>query len=123
MLRRRPVVALALLGIFVAILSPTAPARALWPFDVFFSEPSLEERAVQLLSDAIRIPTVNPPGNEARLARRFAAELGRAGIENRLIVTPSDENGSTRAAVWGRLRGKGNRPGMGPRPGMRPRRP
>jgi acetylornithine deacetylase/succinyl-diaminopimelate desuccinylase-like protein len=112
MLRRRPVVALALLGIFVAILSPTAPARALWPFDVFFSEPSLEERAVQLLSDAIRIPTVNPPGNEARLARRFVAELGRAGIENRLIVTPSDESGSTRAAVWGRLRGKGDRPGI-----------
>jgi len=112
MLRRRDVATLALVGILAAILSPTPPAMALWPFDKFFAEPSLEERAVQLLSKAIAIRTVNPPGDEARLARLFADELRRAGVETRLIVTPSDETDSVRAAVWGRLRGKGKRPGV-----------
>jgi acetylornithine deacetylase/succinyl-diaminopimelate desuccinylase-like protein len=85
---------------------------ALWPFDGFFSDTSPEERAVQLLSEAIAIRTVNPPGDEARLARRFADELRRAGVEARVIETPSDANESMRAAVWGRLRGEGRRPGI-----------
>jgi len=87
-------------------------ARAFWPFDGLFSEPPLRERAAELLSEAIRTQTVNPPGGEAALARRLAARLGRAGLEHRLIPTPSPEQGPQRAAVWGRLEGSGDRPAL-----------
>jgi acetylornithine deacetylase/succinyl-diaminopimelate desuccinylase-like protein len=88
------------------------PSSAIWPFDALNRRPSLSERATKLLSEAIRIQTVNPPGNERALARRLAAELGRAGIENRILATPSPEGGPERAAVWGRLRGRGDRPAL-----------
>ena len=87
-------------------------ARAIWPFDGFFQQPTLEERATALLSEAIRARTVNPPGNEQALARILAAELGRAGISNKIIPTPSPDAGPARAAVWGRLRGSGDRPAL-----------
>ena len=87
-------------------------ASAIWPFDDLFRRPSLEERATRLLSEAIRTPTVNPPGNEKALARKLAAELGRAGIKNKVVETPSPDGGPPRAAVWGRLRGHGNRPAL-----------
>ena len=80
-------------------------AHAIWPFDRIFDRTPLAERAAELLADAIRTPTVNPPGNERALARKFAAALGRAGIENRVVATPSPDGGPMRAAVWGRLRG------------------
>ena len=87
-------------------------ASAIWPFDGFFRRPSLEERATALLSEAIQTRTVNPPGNEKVLARILAAELGRAGIENKVVETPSPDGGPARAAVWGRLRGNGDRPAL-----------
>jgi acetylornithine deacetylase/succinyl-diaminopimelate desuccinylase-like protein len=93
-------------------LLSTGSAEALWPFDLYSSTPPLEERAATLLSEAIRIRTANPPGNEAALARKLAAQLGRAGIEHQVIPTPSPEGGPDRAAVWGRLRGRGERPAL-----------
>jgi acetylornithine deacetylase/succinyl-diaminopimelate desuccinylase-like protein len=87
-------------------------AAALWPFDGLLSEPPLPERAAELLSEAIQTPTVNPPGNEAALARKLAATLGRAGIESRLIETPSPEEGPARGAVWARLPGRGDGPAL-----------
>ncbi|MAG33644.1 MAG: hypothetical protein CL908_22425 [Deltaproteobacteria bacterium] len=95
-----------------------SPAKAIWPFDNLFSRPSLEQRAAQMLSDAIQTPTVNPPGAEERLARKLAAALGRAGIENRVISTPSPDDGPPRAAVWGRLRGRGPSRGDERRPAL-----
>ncbi len=85
-------------------------ASAIWPFDGFSGKPSLEERATRLLSKAIQIRTVNPPGNEKALARTLAAELGRAGIKNKLITTPGPDGGPARAAVWGRLYGRNGGP-------------
>jgi acetylornithine deacetylase/succinyl-diaminopimelate desuccinylase-like protein len=99
-------VALGLVGIIAA------DARAFWPFDGLFRQASLEERATALLSEAIQTQTVNPPGNEQALARILAAELGRAGISNKVIPTPSPNDGPPRAAVWGRLRGRGDRPAL-----------
>lgn len=87
-------------------------ASAIWPFDGLFQRPSLEERATALLSEAIQTQTVNPPGNEKALARKLAAELGRAGIENKVVETPGPDGGPPRAAVWGRLRGDGDRPAL-----------
>jgi acetylornithine deacetylase/succinyl-diaminopimelate desuccinylase-like protein len=92
------------------MLAPTA--EAIWPFNRADTRPALEERAQTLLSEAIRIVTVNPPGNEAALARRLAEILERADIEHALIPTPSREGEPARAAIWARLRGEGQRPAL-----------
>jgi len=69
------------------------------------------QRTAQLLAELIRIPTVNPPGGEERLAERLAAELAGAGLETRVIPTPrADPGDPPRAAVWSRLPGRGIRP-------------
>jgi acetylornithine deacetylase/succinyl-diaminopimelate desuccinylase-like protein len=65
---------------------------------------SLGDRAAGLLSRAIRIPTVNPPGDEAPLAALYVETLRTAGLEGELIETPG---GPRRAGAWGRLRGAG----------------
>jgi acetylornithine deacetylase/succinyl-diaminopimelate desuccinylase-like protein len=98
----------ALVWILAVTGLSASDARAIWPFDGLFSRPTLEERATELLSDAIQTRTVNPPGNEKALARKLAAELGRAGIKAKLISTPGPEGGPERAAVWGRLYGRAN---------------
>jgi acetylornithine deacetylase/succinyl-diaminopimelate desuccinylase-like protein len=109
--RARGRLALWLLGSSLGLFA-AATANAIWPFDRLFEEPPLEERAGELLSEAIRTRTVNPPGNEALLARQLAARLGRAGIEHKIIATPSPDGGPERAAVWGRLPGRSDRPAL-----------
>ena len=90
----------------------TNEAQALWPFDRIFERGPVSRRAPEVLADAIRIRTTNPPGNERALARRYASELRRVGIETRVIETPGPDGGPRRAAVWGRLRGRGDRPAL-----------
>lgn len=95
----------------IAGLAPAA--NAIWPFDRAASaRPALEERAARLLAESIRIPTANPPGNEAALARMLAERLDQAGIEHELIQTPAAEGAPARAALWGRLPGRGDRPAL-----------
>lgn len=88
------------------------PAFAAWPFDELFPRPSVADRAAQILSESIRMQTVNPPGREQALAYRLGEILAREGIESDVISTPNPNGGKPRAAVWGRLRGRGNRPGL-----------
>lgn len=88
------------------------PARAAWPFDELFTRPSVAQRASEILSEAIRMQTVNPPGREQALAYRLAEILAREGIESDVVTTPNPNGGKPRAAVWGRLRGRSNRPGL-----------
>jgi acetylornithine deacetylase/succinyl-diaminopimelate desuccinylase-like protein len=102
--RRTAIGLVGLAGLAVASLI-AFEAAAIWPFDGLFVRPSIEERATKLLSDAIQTRTTNPPGNEEALARKLAAELGRAGIKNKVVSTPSPDGGPKRAAVWGRLYG------------------
>ena len=109
---RPPRLAIVALGLAIGLVTMTSPAAAIWPFDGLFAQPTLEERATRLLSEAIQTQTVNPPGNEKALARKLAAELGRAGIANKVVETPSPDGGPQRAAVWGRLRGDGDRPAL-----------
>jgi acetylornithine deacetylase/succinyl-diaminopimelate desuccinylase-like protein len=61
------------------------------------------------LSEAIRLRTVNPPGDEAPLAARLVEELRRGGIEAEVIETPRGESEVGRAAAWGILPGRGGR--------------
>lgn len=98
--------------LFATLGGFSSEAQALWPFDRIFERGPTSQRAPEVLADAIRTRTTNPPGNERALARRYAAELRRAGIEARVIETPGPEDGPRRAAIWGRLRGQSNRPAL-----------
>ena len=94
--------------------SYAAPAAAVWPFqkrEEPIPDPVQNPRAAaaELLARAIRVQTINPPGNERPLAELYLRWLRAAGIEARLIDTPSDGAGPGRAAVWARVRGNGNR--------------
>jgi len=96
--------ALAALGLAAGCASP-APAPE--P-----PEPPLRERAAEILSRAIQLRTVNPPGDEAPLAAYLAGRLAEAGLEAQLIETPPGSSSVGRAALWGRLRGSGRRPAV-----------
>jgi acetylornithine deacetylase/succinyl-diaminopimelate desuccinylase-like protein len=72
----------------------------------------LGEQAADILARAIRVVTVNPPGDEKPLAEYFAGLLRRAGVEAEVIETPAGDSALGRAAVWGRLRGAGRRPSI-----------
>ncbi len=54
---------------------------------------------------------MNPPGDERPLAQLFVDEFTRAGVESRLIETPSPGGASRvgRAAAWARVPGTGAR--------------
>jgi acetylornithine deacetylase/succinyl-diaminopimelate desuccinylase-like protein len=62
-----------------------------------------------ILSRAIQIETVNPPGNEKPLAVYFASVMSAAGIESRVIDTPDGDSPVGRASAWGIVRGSGRK--------------
>ena len=63
--------------------------------------------AGEILSGAIQIRTVNPPGGEAALAEWLSLVLsGEPGIETRVVRLGSDEE-APRAAFWARVQGSG----------------
>lgn len=63
-----------------------------------------QEDVIGFLQESIRLNTVNPPGNELRLAKRIKAVLEQYGIESQLFPY-----GEGRANLVARLRGQ--RPG------------
>ena len=63
--------------------------------------------SARLLSQLIRFDTVNPPGDERPAAQLLVDVLDEAGLEARLIATPSGGSKVGRAAAWARLRGNG----------------
>jgi acetylornithine deacetylase/succinyl-diaminopimelate desuccinylase-like protein len=69
--------------------------------------PQLGAEAAALLSEAVRIRTVSPPGDERPLAELLVAELRAAGLEAEVIETPRGDSRTGRAAAWGVLRGRG----------------
>ena len=66
--------------------------------------------AAELLSRAVRLPSVNPPGDERPVAELFVNWLRGAGIEARVIATPSAGAPAGRAAAWARVPGTGKLP-------------
>jgi acetylornithine deacetylase/succinyl-diaminopimelate desuccinylase-like protein len=64
----------------------------------------MENEAVMLLSDYLRIDTTNPPGNEKRAAEFFAEIFDREGVEYKLYE-PEPGRSSIRAC----LRGSGDK--------------
>jgi acetylornithine deacetylase/succinyl-diaminopimelate desuccinylase-like protein len=71
---------------------------------------ALASRAAEILARAIRYRTVNPPGDEAPLAAYFVGLLRAAGLDARVVPTPSGESPAGRAAAWARFPGRGRRP-------------
>lgn len=69
----------------------------------------LGSAAASLLRAAIRVPTVNPPGDERPLAELLVDVASDLGLEARLIDTPQGESKIGRAAAWARLEGSGRR--------------
>lgn len=72
----------------------------------------LRGAAAALLSQAIRVDTVNPPGGERPLAELLVEVARREGLEARVVDTPSDGSGSERAAAWAVHPGRGTRPAV-----------
>jgi acetylornithine deacetylase/succinyl-diaminopimelate desuccinylase-like protein len=70
-------------------------------------ERDLGGAAANLLRAAIRIPTVNPPGDERPLAELLVHVAERLGLDARVIETPSGSSKIGRAAAWARLPGTG----------------
>jgi acetylornithine deacetylase/succinyl-diaminopimelate desuccinylase-like protein len=70
---------------------------------------TLGARAARILAQAIRLESVNPPGNERPVAKYFVRLLREAGLEAALIETPPGDSQVGRAAAWGRLPGTGER--------------
>ena len=64
-------------------------------------------RVVGTLADLVRLNSVNPPGNEAPVARYVADALAGAGLDTSVIGLAEN-----RANVVARLRGNGARPGL-----------
>lgn len=64
-------------------------------------------RTAELLARAIRVVTVNPPGNEAPLAQLWVEELTAAGIEAKVVSLGGSEGGTARSAVWAKVPGTG----------------
>ncbi|MDQ3035428.1 MAG: M20/M25/M40 family metallo-hydrolase [Myxococcota bacterium] len=64
---------------------------------------SATEEAIEHFKALLRIPTVNPPGNERPAADYLARLLEAEGIEHTLV-----ESEPTRASIVARLRGKGD---------------
>jgi acetylornithine deacetylase/succinyl-diaminopimelate desuccinylase-like protein len=101
--------ALRAVALLLALLLGS-PAGAIWPFR---SSPKIPDpttdlggAAAALLAHAIRINTVNPPGDEKPLAELYASVLSRHGVPSKVIETPSTGRGN-RAAAWARLQGTG----------------
>jgi acetylornithine deacetylase/succinyl-diaminopimelate desuccinylase-like protein len=63
-----------------------------------------QKEALDLFLRYLRVDTTNPPGNETRAARFFAAICEREGIEYRVVGSTED-----RATLWARVRGDGSR--------------
>lgn len=67
----------------------------------------LEQDVTEICRDLVRIPTVNPPGNEAPAARYVADRMRAAGLEVEVL-----DHGDTRASVIARMRGSGRLPAL-----------
>jgi acetylornithine deacetylase/succinyl-diaminopimelate desuccinylase-like protein len=100
---RRLAMATSAIALFASALTIAARAQ-----DVSsWSEPAweaVEKEALQLLSEYLKIDTTNPPGNETRAVKFFAAICEKEGIEH-IAFEPIEG----RATLWARLRGDGSK--------------
>jgi acetylornithine deacetylase/succinyl-diaminopimelate desuccinylase-like protein len=100
LLRSRAVFSGFLPTVFLALAFTTATGA---------SEPKinweeLQQEALDLFIQYLKIDTTNPPGNESRAAGFFAELCKREGIERQVF-----ESSPGRGTIWARIRGDGSR--------------
>jgi acetylornithine deacetylase/succinyl-diaminopimelate desuccinylase-like protein len=81
-----------------------------WPWrGAEYPDPGADLRGAvaQILAEAIRVNTTNPPGNERPLAEYLVGAARHLGLEARVVPTPLV--GSARAAAWAVRPGRGGR--------------
>ena len=101
---RKNALAAAMTGVLCGVFAPAPSAAEANPAGL-----EMGRRTAELLAEMIRIPSVNPPGGEAAVAERIAAELAGAGLETRVLMTPRERpSDPARGAVWSRLPGSGH---------------
>ena len=67
-------------------------------------ENALEQEALSLLTQYLRIDTTNPPGNEIKAAEFFKAIFDREGIESQIF-----ESAPGRGNIYARIKGDGSK--------------
>ncbi|MEO8005139.1 MAG: M20/M25/M40 family metallo-hydrolase [Betaproteobacteria bacterium] len=81
------------------LLSPLCAAPA-----AIAAESALEQEALSLLTEYLRIDTTNPPGNEIKAAEFFKAIFDREGIESQIF-----ESAPGRGNIYARIKGDGSK--------------
>jgi acetylornithine deacetylase/succinyl-diaminopimelate desuccinylase-like protein len=89
---------LTLFAIGLALLALAAMERAV------AGDEALEQEALSLLTQYLRIDTTNPPGNEIRAAEFFKSIFDREGIESQIF-----ESAPGRGNVYARIKGDGSK--------------
>ncbi|MCI0400577.1 MAG: M20/M25/M40 family metallo-hydrolase [Gammaproteobacteria bacterium] len=95
---------LAIVGLMVFALAAVAKAAEVPGEKSAAGVEALEQEAVSLLSEYLRIDTTNPPGNEIKAAEFFKAIFDREGIEARIL-----ESTPGRGNIYARLKGDGSK--------------
>jgi acetylornithine deacetylase/succinyl-diaminopimelate desuccinylase-like protein len=90
---------LTLFATGLVLLSLAAMERA-----VAAEDRALEQEALSLLTQYLRIDTTNPPGNEIRAAEFFKAIFDREGIESQVF-----ESAPGRGNIYARIKGDGSK--------------
>ena len=98
----RKAVLLGLLILSVVASTASSPTRASGGSGVNWDE--IQQEALELFIQYLKIDTTNPPGNEIRAAQFFANICKREGIEHQVF-----EPFAGRATIWARLGGDGSR--------------
>ncbi len=91
------------LGLLLALPSPGAGQQAV-------DRGALRDEAVALLSEYLRIRSVNPPGNELAAAQWLARVLAREGID--AVILDTADLGPGRANLYARFPGDGSQPAI-----------
>ncbi|MGH7167083.1 MAG: M20/M25/M40 family metallo-hydrolase [Nitrospiraceae bacterium] len=94
---------LAILGLMVFAFGVAKAAEVPGEKSAAGSE-ALEQEAVSLLSEYLRVDTTNPPGNEIKAAQFFKTIFDREGIEARIL-----ESAPGRGNIYARLKGDGSK--------------
>lgn len=95
---------LAIFGFMVLALAGVAKAAEAPREKSATGMEALEQEAVLLLSEYLRVDTTNPPGNETKAAQFFKAIFDREGIEARIL-----ESAPGRGNIYARLKGDGSK--------------
>src|SRR5512144_1285955 len=100
-LPRRTVLALLLLAPLACRRAPEIPLPEWQPEITRTAEEWLKDPDVRLLRDYVRIPTIDPPGNERPGAEFLKAWLACEGVPSELICPEED-----RCNLFARIRGR-----------------